>query len=70
MSKEVGRPIAAAQLKAMTAQQRDKLVREQAKKTAKVAKPLSVEIELENENGILETEFKSWVLSTTSARTT
>ena len=52
MSKEVGRPITAAQLKAMTAQQRDKLVREQAKKTAKVAKPLSVEIELENENGI------------------
>lgn len=52
MSQEVGRPITAAQLKAMTAQQRDKLVREQAKKTAKVAKPLTVEIELENENGI------------------
>lgn len=52
MSKEVGRPITAAQLKAMTAQQRDKLVREQAKKTAKVAKPLTVEIELEIENGI------------------
>ena len=42
----------AAQLKAMTAQQRDKLVREQAQKTVKVAKPLTVEIELENENGI------------------
>lgn len=52
MSKDVGRPITAAQLKAMTAQQRDKLVREQAKKTVKVAKPLTVEIELENENGI------------------
>lgn len=52
MSKEVGRPITAAQLKAMTAQQRDKLVREQAQKTVKVAKPLTVEIELENENGI------------------
>ena len=52
MSKEVGRPITAAQLKAMTAQQRDKLVREQAKQTAKVQKPLTVEIELENENGI------------------
>lgn len=52
MSKEVGRPITAAQLKAMTAQQRDKLVREQAQKTVKAAKPLTVEIELENENGI------------------
>lgn len=52
MSKEVGRPITAAQLKAMTAQQRDRLVREQAQKTVKVAKPLTVEIELENENGI------------------
>lgn len=52
MSKDAGRPITAAQLKAMTAQQRDKLVREQAQKTVKVAKPLTVEIELENENGI------------------
>lgn len=52
MSKDAGRPITAAQLKAMTAQQRDKLVREQAQKTAKVQKPLTVEIELENENGI------------------
>lgn len=52
MSQEVGRPVTAAQLKAMTAQQRDKIVREQAKKTAKVQKPLAVEIELENENGI------------------
>ena len=52
MSKEAGRPVTAAQLKAMTAQQRDKLVREQAQKTAKVQKPLTVEIDLENENGI------------------
>lgn len=52
MSKDAGRPITAAQLKAMTAQQRDKLVREQAQKTVKVAKPLTVEIDLENENGI------------------
>lgn len=52
MSKEVGRPVTAAQLKAMTVQQRDKIVREQAQKTAKVQKPLTVEIELENENGI------------------
>lgn len=52
MSKDAGRPITAAQLKAMTAQQRDKIVREQAQKTAKVQKPLTVEIELENENGI------------------
>ena len=52
MSQEAGRPVTAAQLKAMTAQQRDKIVREQAQKTAKVQKPLTVEIELENENGI------------------
>lgn len=52
MSQEAGRPVTAAQLKAMTAQQRDKIVREQARKTAKVQKPLTVEIELENENGI------------------
>lgn len=52
MSQEAGRPVTAAQLKAMTAQQRDKIVREQAQKTAKVHKPLTVEIELENENGI------------------
>lgn len=52
MSQEAGRPVTAAQLKAMTAQQRDKIVREQAQKTAKVQKPLAVEIELENENGI------------------
>lgn len=52
MSQEAGRPVTAAQLKAMTAQQRDKLVREQAQKTAKVQKPLTVEIDLENENGI------------------
>lgn len=52
MSQEAGRPVTAAQLKAMTAQQRDKIVREQAQKTAKLQKPLTVEIELENENGI------------------
>ena len=52
MSQEAGRLVTAAQLKAMTAQQRDKIVREQAQKTAKVQKPLTVEIELENENGI------------------
>lgn len=52
MSQEAGRPVTAAQLKAMTAQQRAKAVREQAQKTAKVQKPLTVEIELENENGI------------------
>lgn len=52
MSKEAGRPVTAAQLKAMTAQQRDKIAREQAQKTAKVQKPITVEIELENENGI------------------
>lgn len=52
MSQEAGRPVTAAQLKAMTAQQRDKIMREQAQKTAKVQKPLTVEIELENENGI------------------
>ena len=52
MSKEVGRPVTAEQLKAMTAQQRNKLAREQAKKTVKVQKPLTVEIEIENENGI------------------
>ena len=52
MSQEAGRPVTAAQLKAMTAQQRDKIVRERAQKTAKVQKPLTVEIELENENGI------------------
>lgn len=52
MSQDAGRPVTAAQLKAMTAQQRDKIVREQAQKTAKVQKPLTVEIELENENGI------------------
>ena len=52
MSQEAGRPVTAAQLKAMTAQQRDKIVREQAQKTAKVQKPLTFEVELENENGI------------------
>lgn len=52
MSREVGRPVTAEQLRAMTAEQRNKLVREQAQKTAKVQKPLTVEIELENENGI------------------
>lgn len=52
MSQEAGRPVTAAQLKAMTAQQRDKIVREQAQKTAKVQKQLTFEVELENENGI------------------
>ena len=52
MSQEAGRPVTAAQLKAMTDQQRDKIVREQAQKTAKVQKPLTFEVELENENGI------------------
>lgn len=52
MSQEAGRPVTAAQLKAMTAQQRDKIVREQAQKTAKVQKPLTVEVEIELENGI------------------
>lgn len=51
MSKEVGRPVTAEQLRAMTSAQRDKLVREQAQKTVKVAKPLEVEIEL-TDNGI------------------
>lgn len=52
MSQEAGRPVTAAQLKAMTAQQRDKIVREQAQKTAKVQRPLTVEVEIENTKGI------------------
>lgn len=52
MSQEVGRPVTAEQLRAMTAQQRDKLVREQAAKTGKVQRPLTVEVEIENTKGI------------------
>lgn len=52
MSQEAGRPVTAEQLRAMTAQQRDKLVREQAAKTGKVQRPLTVEVEIENTKGI------------------
>lgn len=52
MSQEAGRPVTAEQLRAMTAQQRDKLVREQAVKTGKVQRPLTVEVEIENTKGI------------------
>lgn len=52
MSKEAGRPVTAEQLRAMTAQQRDKLVREQTAKTGKVQRPLTVEVEIENTKGI------------------
>lgn len=52
MSREAGRPVTAEQLRAMTAQQRDKLVREQAAKTGKVQRPLTVEVEIENTKGI------------------
>lgn len=52
MSKEAGRPVTAEQLRSMTKHEREKIVREQAAKTVKVQKPMTVEIELEEENGI------------------